>query len=70
MQSLACLHDAGLHHLLVEFSIAVSISVLGITPASVSLLAFTITMKRIVVLRLDIGLDGRLRRAAGLVEWI
>jgi hypothetical protein len=31
--------------------IAVSSSVLGITPASVSLLAFTITMNRIVVLR-------------------
>src|SRR5437588_4201103 len=30
--------------------IAVSISVLGITPASVSLLAFTITMNRIVTL--------------------
>jgi hypothetical protein len=27
--------------------------VLGITPASVSLLAFTITMNRIVVLRFD-----------------
>jgi len=31
--------------------IAVSNSVLGITPASESLLAFTITMKRIVKLR-------------------
>jgi hypothetical protein len=33
--------------------IAVSNSVLGITPASESLLAFTITMNRIVVLRFD-----------------
>jgi hypothetical protein len=31
--------------------IAVSISVLGITPASVSFVAFTITMKRIAILR-------------------
>src|SRR5258708_5502031 len=35
--------------------IAVSSSVLGITPASVSLLAFTITMNRIVFLRLDLN---------------
>src|SRR5215207_1620146 len=41
--------------------IAVSSSVLGITPASVSLLAFTITMNRIAVLRFD--LLGRLPSA-------
>jgi hypothetical protein len=34
--------------------IAVSSSVLGITPASESLLAFTITMNRIAVLRSDL----------------
>src|SRR5712664_211395 len=39
--------------------IAVSISVLGITPASVSLLAFTITMNRIVTLRLAFHLAWR-----------
>src|SRR5882672_12890746 len=38
--------------------IAVSISVLGITPASVSLLAFTITMNRIVTLRFDLSWAG------------
>jgi hypothetical protein len=34
--------------------IAVSSSVLGIWPASESLLAFTITMNRIVILRFDL----------------
>jgi hypothetical protein len=42
--------------------IAANSSVLGMIPASVSLLAFTITMNRIVSLRLSIGQAGRLAR--------
>src|SRR6476620_914885 len=41
--------------------IAVSSSVLGITPASESLLAFTITMNRIAILRVGIGRPPSLR---------
>jgi hypothetical protein len=59
MQTLARQHEAGLTISSLNLPIAVSISVLGITPASVSLLAFTITMHRIVTLRF-VGSSGRL----------
>ena len=48
MQALARLHDPALTISSLNLPIAVSSSVLGITPASESLLAFTITMNRIV----------------------
>jgi hypothetical protein len=52
MQAFAGLHDAGLDHFGVELAHRRDQSVLGITPASESLLAFTIAVNRITALRL------------------
>jgi len=51
MQTFACHHDTGLHHLFIELAHCRQHSVLGITPASLLLSAFTITMNSIVSLR-------------------
>src|SRR5690349_5251578 len=51
-----------LHISSLNLPISVSSSMLGITPASESLLAFTITMNRIAVLRLDLYGPGQQRR--------
>ena len=49
MQAFAGEHDAGIDEPLIEAPIAVSMSLLGILPASLSLFAFTATSTRIVL---------------------